>query len=248
MPRREGLFLCRPHGPIQRKGMQKYDRRSGPLVGVGKRDVVDQSLHQNQQINCDLVPSTGLTVKECLADDRFRCICPRSRKVYRILDVPMARDQHQTADLFTTPGTKPDANVSPLAARMRPRSFEDFIGQDEIVGPDRPLRKAIEADRLSSVIFWGPPGCGKTTLAHLIVRYTKAHFVSFSSLTTANAALRQADLAPPSHSLYKGAFRLILRRDERDPRVTRSRENGRASIGSESAEDDPLRGRNPSVQ
>src|SRR5215510_15783603 len=103
----------------------------------------------------------------------------------------MARDQHQTTDLFTTSGTKPDANVSPLAARMRPRSFEDFLGQEEIVGPDRPLRKAIEADRLSSLIFWGPPGCGKTTLAHLIARHTKAHFVSCSAVTSGIPELRE---------------------------------------------------------
>src|SRR5215467_6521983 len=155
MPRREGLFLRRPHGPIERKGMQEHERRSGSLVGIGDRDVVDQSLYENQHITCDLVPSAGLTVKAWLADDRLACVCGRSGKVYRILEVPMARDQHQTTDLFTTPGTTPDAEIRPLAARMRPRSFEDFIGQDEIVGPDRPLRKAIEGDRLSSVIFWG---------------------------------------------------------------------------------------------
>ncbi|HEY6972818.1 MAG TPA: AAA family ATPase, partial [Nitrospiraceae bacterium] len=103
----------------------------------------------------------------------------------------MARDQHQPADLFTAPGTTPDTSISPLAARMRPQSFEDFIGQDEIVGPDRPLRKAIEADRLSSIIFWGPPGCGKTTLAHLVARHTKAHFVSFSAVTSGIPELRE---------------------------------------------------------
>ena len=64
-----------------------------------------------------------------------------------------------------------------LAERMRPQSFDDSTGQEEIVGKGRPLRNAIEADRLSSVILWGPPGCGKTTLAHLISRSTKAHFV-----------------------------------------------------------------------
>jgi putative ATPase len=74
---------------------------------------------------------------------------------------------------------------------MRPRDFSDFVGQEDIVGPERPLRKAIESDRLSSVIFWGPPGCGKTTLAHLIARHTKAHFVSFSAVIGGIPELRE---------------------------------------------------------
>lgn len=125
----------------------------------------------------------------------------------------MARDQHQTTDLFTTPGTTPDATIRPLAARMRPRSFEDFIGQDEIVGPDRPLRKAIEADRLSSVIFWGPPGCGKTTLAHLIAHHTKAHFVSFSAVTSGIPELREV-VRTAEHRLAANQQKTILFVDE----------------------------------
>ena len=79
----------------------------------------------------------------------------------------------------------------PLAERMRPRAFEDFVGQDEIVGRERPLRMAIESDRLASLIFWGPPGSGKTTLAHLIARHTKAHFVPFSAVTGGIPELRE---------------------------------------------------------
>ena len=127
--------------------------------------------------------------------------------------VPMARDQHQPADLFTAPGTTPDTSASPLAARMRPESFEDFIGQDEIVGPDRPLRKAIEADRLSSIIFWGPPGCGKTTLAHLVARHTKAHFVSFSAVTTGIPELREV-VRTAEHRLATSQQKTILFVDE----------------------------------
>ena len=73
---------------------------------------------------------------------------------------------------------------------MRPREFADFVGQEEITAPDRPLRRAIEADQLSSVIFWGPPGSGKTTLAHLIARHTKAQFVPFSAVTGGIPELR----------------------------------------------------------
>jgi putative ATPase len=74
---------------------------------------------------------------------------------------------------------------------MRPHDFSDFVGQEDIVGPKCPLRKAIESDRLSSVIFWGPPGCGKTTLAHLIAQHTKAHFVSFSAVIGGIPELRE---------------------------------------------------------
>ncbi len=79
---------------------------------------------------------------------------------------------------------------APLAERMRPREFADFVGQEEITAPDRPLRRAIEADQLSSVIFWGPPGSGKTTLAHLIAQHTKAQFVPFSAVTSGVSELR----------------------------------------------------------
>ena len=73
-----------------------------------------------------------------------------------------------TGDLFAPSQVTFRSGKVPLAERLRPRSFDDLVGQDEIVGPGRPLRKAIEQDQLSSVIFWGPPGCGKTTLAGLV--------------------------------------------------------------------------------
>ncbi|WP_447979241.1 replication-associated recombination protein A [Candidatus Nitrospira bockiana] len=82
----------------------------------------------------------------------------------------------------------PDA---PLAERMRPKSFEDFVGQDEILAPNRPLRRAIETDTLSSVILWGPPGSGKTTLATIIANHTKAEFIPFSAVTSGIADLRE---------------------------------------------------------
>src|SRR5439155_19231952 len=66
--------------------------------------------------------------------------------------------------------------VAPLAARMRPRSLEEFVGQQHFLGPGKLLRRMLEADRLTSVIVYGPPGTGKTTLAQLIATYTKSHF------------------------------------------------------------------------
>jgi putative ATPase len=95
----------------------------------------------------------------------------------------------QAPDLFS-PAEKENTIEAPLAERLRPQEFRDFVGQDEITMLDRPLRRAIEADQLSSVIFWGPPGSGKTTLAHLIARHTKAQFVPFSAVTGGVPELR----------------------------------------------------------
>ena len=74
------------------------------------------------------------------------------------------------------------AGLQPLAERMRPRTLDEFIGQEKLLGPSKPLRVQIEADDLSSMLLWGPPGCGKTTLARLIARLTKSEFVSFSAV------------------------------------------------------------------
>ena len=72
--------------------------------------------------------------------------------------------------------------IPPLAERMRPRTFDEFVGQDDLLAPGRPLREAIERDVLQSIILWGPPGTGKTTLARIIADTTKARFVSFSAV------------------------------------------------------------------
>ena len=101
----------------------------------------------------------------------------------------MTRSRDPAPDLFTPPDRE-DTVEAPLAERMRPRVFSDFVGQDDITASDRPLRRAIEADQLSSVIFWGPPGSGKTTLAHLIARHTKAQFIPFSAVTSGVPELR----------------------------------------------------------
>ncbi len=81
---------------------------------------------------------------------------------------------------------------APLAARMRPRSLDEFIGQSHIIGPGRLLRRAIQADQLSSLIFYGPPGTGKTTLARIIANTTQAHFISINAVLAGVKEIREA--------------------------------------------------------
>lgn len=75
-------------------------------------------------------------------------------------------------------------NTNPLADRMRPEKLSDFVGQEEVVGKGKMLRKAIESDNLPSMVFWGPPGSGKTTLASVIAKKTNSEFVQFSAVTS----------------------------------------------------------------
>ncbi len=86
-------------------------------------------------------------------------------------------------DLFSTVAGEHLSRTAPLAARMRPKSLDEVVGQDHLVGPRGPLRALIEADRLSSLVLWGPPGTGKTTLAHLMARSTHLAFVALSAVS-----------------------------------------------------------------
>jgi len=81
--------------------------------------------------------------------------------------------------------------TSPLADRMRPETLAEFLGQEEVVGQGKMLRQAIEADKAPSMIFWGPPGSGKTTLAHIVAKHTKAEFIRFSAVTSGVKDLKE---------------------------------------------------------
>jgi putative ATPase len=89
------------------------------------------------------------------------------------------------------PATPTSGAPSPLAERMRPRTFDEFVGQDDLLAPGKPLREAIERDLLQSIILWGPPGTGKTTLARIIAETTKARFVSFSAVLSGIKEIRE---------------------------------------------------------
>src|ERR1700740_300122 len=78
--------------------------------------------------------------------------------------------------------TLKDDGQRPLAERMRPATLDEFVGQQHIIGPGKPLRVQIERDQLSSVILWGPPGAGKTTLARIIAHLTHCDFIPFSAV------------------------------------------------------------------
>ena len=74
-------------------------------------------------------------------------------------------------------------NNQPLAHRMKPKTLEDYVGQEHILGQDKILYRTIKADRLSSIILWGPPGCGKTSLAKVISNTTKYKFIKINAVT-----------------------------------------------------------------
>ena len=98
-------------------------------------------------------------------------------------------------DLFDQNLSQKMASEAPLAEKMRPITFGQFVGQNEVIGPKKLLRKLIENDQVPSMIFWGPPGSGKTTLARIIANMTDSEFVSFSAVTSGVKDLRQVILA-----------------------------------------------------
>jgi putative ATPase len=122
-------------------------------------------------------------------------------------------------DLFAddAPDPAPAADAvdasAPLAERMRPRTLDDIVGQDALLAPGRPLREAILHDRLRSIILWGPPGTGKTTLARVIANATRAHFIAFSAVLSGIKEIREV-MAEAETARRRSGRRTILFIDE----------------------------------
>src|ERR1700740_1173914 len=111
-----------------------------------------------------------------------------------------------TPDLTTMP------RHAPLAERMRPRDLDEYVGQEHLLGPGKPLRVQIERDDAASMIFWGPPGVGKTTLARIIAETTRATFIQFSAVLSGIKEIKQV-MADAEKSAQYGS-RTILFVDE----------------------------------
>src|ERR1043165_7179891 len=116
-------------------------------------------------------------------------------------------------DLFAESRQKNLDRVAPLAARMRPRTLDEFLGQQHFLGPGKLLRRMLEADRLTSVIFYGPPGTGKTTLAQLIATYTKSHFEQVNAAAVGVKEVRSI-LDAAKDRLANSRLRTVLFLDE----------------------------------
>ncbi len=118
--------------------------------------------------------------------------------------------------LFSSPGLPNEAEDQsadrPLADRMRPRTLDEFIGQESLLGPGQPLRVQIEHDDIGSMLLWGPPGCGKTTLARIIARMTRSDFVAFSAVLSGIKEIKE--MMSSAERAHRSGRRTIVFVDE----------------------------------
>ena len=119
----------------------------------------------------------------------------------------------KSGELFAPESPGGDDRLTPLAERMRPRTFDEFVGQESVLAPGRALREAITRDTLQSIILWGPPGTGKTTLARLIATMTRARFVAFSAVLSGIKEIRSVMAVAEATRRHHGQ-RTILFVDE----------------------------------
>jgi putative ATPase len=130
---------------------------------------------------------------------------PRDPTTGSLFPEPPGSRHHTRASRVEEP--RPDA---PLADRVRPRTLDEILGQEEVLGPGRPLRRAIEQDQLRSLILWGPPGSGKTTLAFVIRRMTKAHFEAMSAVLSGVKEVREVLRAAEERRRREGRRTILL--------------------------------------
>ena len=125
--------------------------------------------------------------------------------------VTMSRAKRSSTDetLFTKAAAK-DTSGSPLAERMRPHTLDGYVGQTHVLGPGKLLARAIESDRIPSMILWGPPGSGKTTLARIVAETTKSFFVMFSAVLGSVAELRLIVEAAKERLAYRGERTIVF--------------------------------------
>jgi putative ATPase len=125
----------------------------------------------------------------------------------------MGKSRKKAADLFSAVHEANRRKAQPLAARMRPRTLDEFVGQEHFLGPGKLLRRLLQADRLGSVIFYGPPGCGKTSLGEVIAQQTQCHFQPLSAVASGIKEVREA-IAQARADLETTGRRTVLFVDE----------------------------------